>query len=409
MPGTSGSSDPLIVCAATQYWDEAWFRKQHFMAHLAARRPVLYVEPSFSLARHVPPACPPGQANPPFTPRVRPDGERLWILTPPRGLPFWTHPLVSRLHYARMGRLLRRAATALGYSRVWLWLYNPLYIQATGTLRPERVIFDLVDELGAYDARRHSRATMRQCVTSALATADLALTTSPLLAHAYAPQTRTGQMHVVPNGVRDEWIHRPPGATPEILRSLPRPWMGYVGAIFSYLDFELLRATARAVPDGSLILVGPVRDAGAAERLRREPNVHLLGPRPQAEVPDFIGAFDVCLCPFRVGDVRRAVNPLKVYEYLAAGRPVVATPLESLAQEPVARVIRFAEGTDAFVAAVRAALAEDARDPRGAAARREAVRPYAWETLSERVAMILEAAERNWTADSGHAESAGAR
>lgn len=406
------SGEELIVCAATQYWDEAWFRKQHFMAHLAAppapARGVLYVEPSFSLLRPPPGHCPAGATNPWLTPRLRRRGERLWTLTPPRGLPFWTHARVSRLHHARMGRMLRRAAVRLGYTRVWLWLYNPLYIQALDTLRPERVIFDLVDDLAAYDARAHSRRTMAVCVTAALERADLVLTTSPRLAEMHAARTRAGRMPVIPNGVRAEWIDRAAGEVPEDLRSLPRPWIGFVGAIFGYLDFDLLVATARRFPQGSLILVGPVRgaagEAGAA-RLRREPNAHLLGPRPQERVPDYTGAFDVCLCPFQAGAVRRAVNPLKVYEYLAAGRPVVSTPLESLEGEPIARWVRFAEGEEAFTAAVAEAMEAERRRPQ-AEARREAVRPYAWEALSERVAGILDREARAWA--SGGASGASA-
>jgi glycosyltransferase involved in cell wall biosynthesis len=410
-------TQPLIICASTQYWDEAWFRKQHFMRRLAQQRPVMYVEPTFSIVRRAPGRCPAGSVNPCFHARTRTIDERLTVLTPPRGLPGWTHARVSPIHYRRMGALLRRTAHRAGHARTWLWLYNPLYVQAIDALGPERVIFDLVDDLGAYAARGHSRETMRRCVEAALERADLVLTTSPLLAERYASRTRAGRMHVVPNGVRGDWIDRPPGEPPAELKALPRPWIGFIGAIFEYLDYDLLIATARAFPEGSLVLVGPVRDAAGAARLRGEPNVAWVGPQPQARVPEFAAAFDVCLSPFRAGAVRRAVNPLKIYEYLAAGRPVVSTPLESLADDPVARYIRFAEGEAAFVGAVREALAQEdgaavdagpAVDRVGTAvarARREALRAYTWEALGDRVAAILERAERAWA---GEAPRAGA-
>lgn len=388
----------LIICAATQYWDEAWFRKQRFMLHLSRRWPVLYVEPSFSLARRVPAQCPPGQANRWLAGRLRERGPQLWSWTPPRGLPLWTHPRISRLHYARMGRSLRDVATRLGHQRIWLWLYNPLYVQARAALAPERMIFDLVDDLNAYAGHALSRRTMATCVADTLGQADLVFTTSPLLARDLAAKTRGGEMHVVPNGVAAACIERAPGPIPAELRIRPRPWIGFMGAIFAYLDFDLLVATARAFPEGSLILVGPVQDEAGAARLRREPNVVLLGRRPQEQIPDYLAAFDVCLSPFRAGDVRRAVNPLKVYEYLAAGRPVVSTPLESLAGEPVTAWIHFAEGAAAFTAAVRAALAaervEGASDR--ARLRREAVRAYTWEALAERVEAVLARAAADW-------------
>jgi len=448
----AGRRDPLIVCCSTQYWHEAWFRKQHFMARLSARHPVLYVEPSFSILRGIPRRCPAGRANHPWRPTLHREGPKLWTLAPPRGLPLWTHPRVSRLQYGMWGRMLRRAAERLeegtraktaGPRPVWLWLYNPLYVQARGTLRPERVIFDLVDDLEAYESRAHSRATMRACVDAALREADLVFTTSSLLAEKHGAATREGCMHVVPNGVRGEWIARIP-RIPEELHGRPRPWIGFLGAVFRYLDYDLLVAAARAYPGGTLVVVGPVEDPAGAARLAAEPNVALLGRCPQERVPDFVGAFDVCLSPFKAGAVRRAVNPLKVYEYLAAGRPVVSTPLESLAGEPVARWIRFAEGPDAFVRAIGEALAEEGLSPatsgraaqtEGGAAgaqpgpgrsplagaqpepidsprarsRRDAVRPYAWEALAERVEQVLAAAQERWDAVPAASRTAGGR
>jgi hypothetical protein len=296
---------PLIICAATQYWDEAWFRKQHFMRRLAARRPVMYVEPSFSIVRRAPAHCPPGCVNAPLHARERVISEWLTVLTPPRGLPGWTHACVSPLHYRRMGALLRRAALRAGHARTWLWLYNPLYVQAAGALGCERVIFDLVDDLGAYAARGHSRYTMRRCVEAALTRADLVLTTSPLLAEQYASRTRAGRMHVVPNGVRADWIDRPPGPPPGELMALPRPWIGFIGAIFEYLDYDLLVATAREFPEGSLVLVGPVRDAAGA-------------PRAECGV-DRSAAADACA---RIhGGVRCVPEPVSCRRCAALGEP----------------------------------------------------------------------------------------
>jgi glycosyltransferase involved in cell wall biosynthesis len=385
---------PVLVCASTQYWEEAWFRKHYFMDRLARSRPVVYVEPSRSILRPPPRGAPEALGNPWIRPRLRRVQDRLWVWTPPRGLPFWTHAGVSGPQYRYYGALLRRAVRSLGFERSWLWLYNPLYVQAVDALGAERLIFDLVDDLGAYEARVPSRATMQRCVAAAIDRADLVLTTSPLLARDHASRRPKDTIHVVPNGVRGDWIGRAPARMPEEVARLPRPRIGFAGALFGYLDYGILRACARAFPQGSLALLGPIRDAAAVETLAAEPNVHVLGARPQAEVPDYVAAFDVCVCPFREGAVRRAVNPLKVYEYLALGRPVVATPLESLEGEAVAKVIRFASGPEGFVAEVRAALATDT--PEAQAERRAVAGGYAWEVLSERVAGILSTAEAAW-------------
>ncbi len=396
---------PLLVCASTQFWDETWFRKQHFMSRLSLRRPVLYIEPSRSILRPPSSATPPTLRNPLLQGRLRSVSEGLHVWTPPRGLPFWTHRAVSRAQYSAWGRLVRRIARRLGYERTWLWLYQPLWIGARASLAPERVIFDLVDDLAAYESAAHSRSTMARAVDATLESADLVFTTSKRLAESIRPRTRAERIEVVANGVREDWIDRPPSPIPPELLALPHPWIGFVGAIFAYLDYDLLRAVARAFPQASVVLVGPIHERARAEELAREPNVHLLGPRAQQDVPAFLEAFDLCLSPFKAGAVRRAVNPLKIYEYLACGRPVVSTPLESLAEEPIAPLLRFAEDAPAFIEAVRAVLAEE--DDRGEQARvaarlarqrvrREAVRPYTWEALSARVESTLEAMEARW-------------
>lgn len=387
-------SQPLLICASTQYWAETWFRKQHFAAALSRRRPVLYAEPSRSIARRLPHGLDPRLTNPLLAARQRLEGQvRVW--TPPRGLPFWTHGPVSRLQYARYGQMLRQHALAAGFDRTWLWLYNPLYIQASATLRPERIVFDLVDDLPAYEANAHSRANMLRCVEQSLRSADLVIATSRKLAETYASRTRAARIPVIPNGVRGEWIDLGEsgevGPVPEELRELPRPIIGFAGALFVYLDYEMLLAAARAVPEGTLVCVGPVHDEAAAGRLRAEPNVTVLGPRLQADLPRYLAAFDVALAPFLAGPVRRAVNPLKVYEYLALGCPVVASTLESLTDEPIAEEIRFADSPTAFARAVREELAAEARarsagDAAALRRRRAAsVRPYAWDVLAEQL------------------------
>lgn len=385
---------PLILCASTQYWREAWFRKQHFMSHLAKTRPVGYIEPSRSIVRPTPAPVPRQFRNPFLRFRVMREDGSPWIITPPRGMPFWTHRVVNNVQYRWWGSRLRAIAHRLGHERIWLWLYEPRYVHTIPTLKPERVIFDLVDDLGAYSAGAHSQKMMRESVEGALARADLVYATSQVLIDRYAGRTRAGKIHLIPNGVRGEWADRNDYEVPPEIASLPKPRIGLVGALFSYLDYDLLRATARAFPGGSLILVGPVKDREAVASLAEEPNVHLIGSVPQADVPRYISGFDVCLCPFVAGPVRRAVNPLKVYEYLAVGRPVVASPLESLADDPVAGSIRFAETEGEFVGAVRHELERDSGEKRQA--RRSAIGPYRWEALAERVGNILTASEEGW-------------
>lgn len=152
--------------------------------------------------------------------------------------------------------------------------------------------------------------------------------------------------------------------------------------IQDWVDVELLAAVADARPDWSIVLIGEA--ATDVEALRSRSNVHLLGRRAYAMLPRYAAAFDVGLIPFRVNELTRAVNPIKLREYLAAGLPVVSTPLPEC--EGYGEWVRIARGAEDFVEACEGAMGEDSE------ARREnrvqAMKGEAWETKVEEVCSL---------------------
>ena len=143
------------------------------------------------------------------------------------------------------------------------------------------------------------------------------------------------------------------------------PVLGYVGSLHSWFDLDLVASLASALPEARIVLVGPAppETAEALERLAAtRPNLHWLGPRPYGEVPGLVRAFQVGLIPFRRTPLTEAVNPVKLYEYAAAGIPTVTTRF-SEETASWAEAARVAESAPAFAAACRELLA--APPPRG--------------------------------------------
>jgi glycosyltransferase involved in cell wall biosynthesis len=164
----------------------------------------------------------------------------------------------------------------------------------------------------------------------------------------------TGARAVVPNGVApEEW--RQPQKPPAWFAELPSPKILYVGALTSHrLDVEALSETAARFSRGSLVLVGPVCDDAAVDPLRRHSNVHIQPPVGREEVTSVIHAADVCVMPHRVNPVTTAMSPIKLYEYLAGGRPVAASDLPPVRSvDP--RIVFVPEG-DSFADGVGEAL-----------------------------------------------------
>ena len=217
------------------------------------------------------------------------------------------------------------------------------------------VVYDLHDDLSIYDPDEVDLPPHRRVAAHHAAVvreADVVLVSHEVLAERHRHEAP--DLLVVENGVDVVAFSSPrprPGDLPDAA-----PIVGYHGAISYWFDVELVTETARRRPEWTFVLVGPLvepYDHEALERLSRLPNVHLLGERPSDEIPAYVRCFDVGLVPFRLDRMTEAVSPLKMYEYLAAGVPVVATPLPAARATPG---VRAASGP-AFVDAVDEALA----------------------------------------------------
>ena len=159
---------------------------------------------------------------------------------------------------------------------------------------------------------------------------------------------------IVRNGVDFDFFRSP--AKCDLRMRLKRPIVGYFGAISDWFDGELLSAVAAARPQYSFVLIGQP-GGEARSRIRRLPNIHLLGEKNHREIPGYLSQFDACLIPFLLNEVTQGVDPVKLYEYLSQGKPVVATALPELPSN--SGVIYIAGDADDFLAKLDRALQED--------------------------------------------------
>lgn len=178
-----------------------------------------------------------------------------------------------------------------------------------------------------------------------------------------------------------------PRALPADLAALPAPRIGYLGLLSHFLDFDVLEALRRNRRGGTVVLLGPgspATDAAVSEFSRRE-GVAVLGPKPYTDVPAYMQGLDVGVIPFRADDPYvRGINPNKVYQYLAAGIPVLTTPLLDLPPRPPD--LFHASSPDEFVRALGEAL-DATPDP---ARRRALARDHDWDVLAARMVAEIE-------------------
>ncbi|EQM70303.1 glycosyltransferase [Pseudomonas tohonis] len=191
-----------------------------------------------------------------------------------------------------------------------------------------------------------------------VAQADLLSVTASVLQEKW--QGENDNCLLLRNGVDFEFFER--HCVPnDLLESLERPVIGFYGAIAEWLDLPLLAQIADARPDWNFVLIGDIFVDDLAG-LDSKHNVHLLGRKPYGQMPLYLYRFDVCLIPFRLYNVTHAVDPVKFYEFISAGKPVVSVPLDEMRHYE--RFVYFADDAASFIEKIQLALDEtDLRHP----------------------------------------------
>lgn len=179
---------------------------------------------------------------------------------------------------------------------------------------------------------------------------------------------------------------------PDDLKVIPSPRIGYVGSIHAFrVDINLLVKLAKARPDWSIVLIGPIEKGLEIDRYLL-PNLHFLGMRPYEDLPCYLKGLDVCLIPFLDTPAGRASNPLKLYEYLAAGRPVVSTPVPDLGE--LRPFVEIARSVEEFIAAILKLL-PSSRDIEAQRERTTAAAQHSWENRARAALEVIKEALRS--------------
>lgn len=212
-----------------------------------------------------------------------------------------------------------------------------------------RILYDCMDD---WDGFPNIGEQLLSEEKTLIAQADLVTVSAALLYHKWC--THNPRCVLVRNAV-DFAFFRQHCFTNDVLGGLAGPVIGYYGALAQWLDYPLLAALADRRPEWNFILVGDIFVDDLAG-LEHKPNVQLLGRKPYSQMPLYLDHFDACLIPFRLYNVTHAVDPVKFYEYISAGKPVISTPLTEMSIYK--DLLYFATGVDEFIEQIERALAE---------------------------------------------------
>ncbi|MBM4428727.1 MAG: glycosyltransferase family 1 protein [Chloroflexi bacterium] len=392
-----------ILCFAPGPWDDIWRNRHQIMTRLARANRVLYIEPWAYLH--------------PTLRRLRSGQMRLADLQGPQlrqiplardGVPVSTNLYVYRpssripcagrfpldvvtrgVYMVSLKRVLRR----LGVRRPILWLFLPDMEVFVDRFDEKLVIYHIVDEYASYSGVSEAwRPVMRRLEQQLAQRADVVFVTSPTLLE--SKRTLNQRVLLVPNAVDYAGFTKilaQDMAPPADLEGVPRPIAGYVGAINDKVDLPLLARVASRSEGWSWVLVGPVvitddEEQRALQALRALPHVYLLGRKNVEEVPRYIAACDVCLLPYHVNEWTRNIDSLKIYEYLACGKAIVATDVP--AAHRFSEFVRVARDETDFLQCLNATAEKDSAEWQ--ARRKQTAALNTWEQRVESLSVAIE-------------------
>ncbi|MCB9855086.1 MAG: glycosyltransferase [Phycisphaerales bacterium] len=342
-----------IICIASNYWYDPT-SKHHVMNLLAERNHVIWVN------YH-------GSRRP--TASVRDFGaivgklrqivqgprrvhENLTVVTP-LVVPMPGSDAAADINATLLTRQIRSVLRTLPKRPVQLWSFAPDIDYLCGRFDEEAILYYCVDEFSQFTG--YDAGAILESERHLAARADLTVVTSQQLLATKRPISR--RILHVPHGVDVEHFAKAMSDGIEVpgdIASLPKPVLGFWGLIQDWVDIDLLASVAEKRPKWTIALIGDA--ATDASRLAALKNVHLLGRRPYNQLPAYAAGIDIGLIPFRINELTRAVNPIKLREYLSAGLPVVSTPLPEVAC--YANLVSIAADTHAFVEACEKSVNE---------------------------------------------------
>lgn len=333
---TKGTDVPCVLCFCHLRWDFVYQRPQHLMSRCQVNARVFFFEEPLESERN--------QAE--LRLQLRDDG--VTILTP-----ILPKSLDSKGRIDAQRELLDGFIEAYDVRDFIAWYYTPMALQFSGHLEPDIVVYDCMDELSAFDGAPTELPKYERMLFD---NADVVFVGGRTLYSAKLHQH--GNIHLFPSSVdRDHFaVARRPQRDPADQQAIPHPRIGFFGVLDERLDRNLLRQAAELRPDWQFVLIGPVVKI-REDDLPRAQNIYYLGQKRYDELPVYLANWDVAMLPFAINQSTRFISPTKTLEYLAAGKPVVSTPIRDVV-DPYGNLglVSIATNAQEFCAAIESLL-----------------------------------------------------
>ncbi|RYZ31155.1 MAG: glycosyltransferase family 1 protein [Chitinophagaceae bacterium] len=276
--------------------------------------------------------------------------ENLYVVTP-----HLHHGLTGEEVHKRLQKMISSLILQMQVKRYYSWYYTPMALPFTNHLNPELVIYDCMDELSAF---KFAPVELLQYEKDLFTKADIVFTGG----HSIFENKKNAHHNIYsfPSSIDKHHFGkaRKMKTEPEDQKHIPHPRFGFFGVIDERFDIEMIDAVAKAKPDWHFVLLGPVVKIDPAT-LPNYDNIHYLGGKKYDELPSYIAGWDIAMIPFAMNESTRFISPTKTPEYLAAGKPVISTPIRDVVS-PYGNngLVHIVFNADEFITAAEGELAK---------------------------------------------------
>jgi len=317
-----------ILCLSTTDWDEIWGSRQNIMSRLADYgHRILFVERQMGPEQILRAGSIHNQTRKYRlqTNKISQIKSNLWTFQPPIVPPgrYYSH-ILNRMGQNKISHSLALPIKSLEFNDYVLWVYPPHSSPIIPFLNPKMVVYHCIDRFTA-GQRGRKRNIIQQQENVLLQKADCVFVNSKALMEEYQAKT-TSPITLVPSAVDISHFQSTDAIHPDIA-GIPRPRLGFSGSLDARIDCNLIEIIALSRPDWHIVLLGDQRPGfKKSNKLHKFPNIHFLGKKPYHELPIWMNGFDVFLMPYIQNERTQYISPLKFYEYLAVGKPIVTSP-----------------------------------------------------------------------------------
>lgn len=374
-----------ILCFSTTDWDEIWGSRQQIMLRFAnSGDRVLFIERQVSVEHLLrDPALLRRKLSRWRDAPLVERSSNLWTWCPSLMLPGRYYArLLNQLGQCLLARQVKPVLQALNFTQPILWLYPPHSAPLLHKFRESCSVYHCIDRFSGTQ-KGLKRSIMEKEEIQLLHGADIVFTHSRGLQEKYTRYTLR-PVKLIPSAVDIDHFQSTSDVHPDICK-IPHPRIGIMGTFDGRLDTELLQTLINEHPEWHFVFIGQIRPGRTnLARLLHQGNVHYLGARPYQELPVLLNGLDLFLIPYKNNELTQYINPLKLYEYLAVGKPIVSVPLpEIMAFSPLVSIADPEHFSDQMVNTLMSDTPESRQ------ARREIAQPHSWDARLQEIRLTI--------------------